>query len=245
MRGPSHLTAPFPKRESAPARTSISGLAAARARSAPPEVPPCYVMLSGVPRSEASLLPASTPAFSSRSPLACPERRGVARHCTKYRYTCRTKNTASAAGSAKLPNLIDTLLAPVQDANSARCSAMLHRVTCREQSERSRRLPAPEPCYVVLRAAPATRISRHLCRDIVRVSPIPSPKPPKYLGTFSDIRSAVYVPHAFAGPGCLSRAEQRLPAEAGERGTALQKGALSISSITIRQTAPNHNLGVC
>ena len=181
------------------------------------------------------LLP-TAPGFSSHSPLACPERRGVARHCTKNRYTCRTKSAVSLSTSSKLPNLIDTEFDPA-------ARRPLHVRSCcvrRAEHRGAKDLAAfPLPSHVTwcYMPAPATRISRHLCRDIFRVSPIPSTKPPKYLGTFSDIRSAVYVPHAFAGPGCLSRAEQRLPAEAGERGTALQKGALSISSITVRQTA--------
>ena len=187
---------------------------------------PCYVvlhddrtrigMLTGAPRSEASRVPASAPAFPNHS-LAPSRREGplVTRHCTLDRYTCRTKKAVSPFASSKLPNLIDTLSHPFR-MREGRANIVSRRIS-----------PGTRPCNIVLHAgsgaslsahlvpslllrhvtccyvpAPASRISRHVCREIFRVTPIPSTKPPKSLGTFSNFRS-----------GCSSRAEHR------ERGT--------------------------
>ena len=99
------------------------------------------------------------------------------------RYTCRTKNAVSSFSSPKLPNLIDTEFAPAarrplhvtsryvpraehRGAKDLAASPLLRHVTC---------------CYV---PASASRISRHLWREIFRVTPVPSTKLPKYRGTF-------------------------------------------------------------
>ena len=174
MSGPSPITATFPKRENAPAHTSISLLVGARApfayNSTSPEVPRCYVVLrarptrllrperscgtrigilSGLPRSEASRLPASAPAFSSHSPLATG-------HCAFDRYTCRTKNAASPSASSKLPNLIDTKSTPAaSDRLHLGSSCPTAQVETLPIS--NLQLPPFRACYIALHADP-TRI---------------------------------------------------------------------------------------
>ena len=163
-------------------------------------------------------------AFSSHSPLACPEPlRGVTRHFD--RYTCRTKNAVSPAPSTKVPNLIDTdfgprpvrcnivlradptrigiLLALTKEGSGAsrsegslrtfshplriRIVPALRAVAGRANIMSQRISPAVSRCnirYMAQRLRLATvQISRHPCREISRVTPIPSTKPPKYLGT--------------------------------------------------------------
>ena len=88
------------------------------------------------------------------------------------RYTCRTKIAVSPSTSSKLPNLIDTLLDPAQP-----CRIVLHLAVA---GENLGSWPVRTSNFEPL----TSEISRHVCREIFRVSPIASTKPPKYLGTF-------------------------------------------------------------
>ena len=187
------------------------------------------------------------PSFPSHSPLACPEpTRGGTRHCRFDRYTCRTKNAVSSSTSSKLPNLIDTLSHPTRmrilpalsevegraNIASRRLSPSALPCNCRSDEDRhpersiaKRRnssLIAHRPPKSLDTLAPQPlQISRHLCRDIFRVNPIPSTKLPKYRGTFLPIR-----------PGSASRAEHR---EA--RDVLRRNGGLSTNPITTRNEA--------
>ena len=109
--------------------------------------------------------------YSSHSPL-------VTRHCSFDRYTCRTKNAVSPAPSTKLPNLIDTDFGP----RPVRCNIVLRATS----DPIFNRVLSCNIRYMAQRLRPApAQISRHPCQEIFRVTPIPSTKLPKYLGTLA------------------------------------------------------------
>ena len=118
--------------------------------------------------------------------------------CCFDRYTCRTKNAVTPFPSMKVRNLIDTLSRPTKI-----------RIGSANTVNRGLPLGSTAPCYIrnISHQSPKSldtpalqtlHISRHPCRDIFCVTPTPSTKLPKYLGTFSNLRR-----------GCLSRAEHR------------------------------------
>ena len=131
------------------------------------------------------------PLFGFRPSITAPERpsSGLDVPARSFdRYTCRTKNAASPFPSTKRRNLIDTEFAPAASSRlHLRCSCP---TTWFETLPISNlRLPTSRPCYVVLRAtkfeADSLKISRHVCRDIFRITSTPSTKLRKYRGTFS------------------------------------------------------------
>ena len=114
------------------------------------------------------------------SPRQASEGPRTTRRCSFDRYTRRTKIAATPLPSSKPPILIDTLFGSLVHVT------LLH--ARRRRAPRFFPLPPPPPLL--------PGISQHPCRDIFPVTPIPSTKLPKYLGTFSHPGKEVNPPQS-------------------------------------------------
>ena len=138
-------------------------------------------------------------------------------------HACPSKNAVSPLTSTKRPKLIGT-----ESVSVRRCNIVLH-------ANLLRLCHVTSCCYV---PACVAQITQHPCREIFRVTPVPSTKLPKSLGTFlHPCEGGFRSPEERTAPAPVAGEARDLVPRVRTR-LSVHPGGLSIDSITIRKTEP-------